>query len=85
MGCEHEADLQKLLLELPRLDGRTTALEGRMTAWEEEARVQARARELVQAGRSDEQMAAERRRNAVLAVAMLLMPIVTALLNKVIK
>ena len=85
MACEHEADLQRLLLELPRCDERIGKLEARMTAWEEEARVQARAKELVQAGKSDAQVASEKRRDAVLAVAMLLMPVVTALLNKVIK
>lgn len=80
--CQHEGDIQRLLIDGPRIEARTTALEGRVTTIEENIRVQERARELVRSGKSDEQVAAERRRNIMLAVAMLLMPVVTAVLNK---
>ena len=83
--CQHEGDIQRLLIEYPRCEQRITSLEGRMTAIEENARVQERATQLVRAGRSDEQIAADRRRNAAIAIAMLLMPIATALLNKFLK
>lgn len=82
MTCQHEGDIQKLLLECSGLGTRVTSLEVRMTAFEEQSRIQAEAKRLVQAGKSDEQVAADRRRNIALAVAMLLMPVFTALLNK---
>lgn len=81
VACQHEGDIQRLLIECTRGEARTTSLEGRMTAIEENARVQERATQLVKAGRSDEQIAAEKRRNVLIGVAMLLMPLATAVLN----
>lgn len=80
--CQHEGDIQRLLLDVPSIKASTTALEARVTTIEENIRVQEKARELLRAGKSDEQVAAERRRNVYLGIAMLLMPVVTAVLNK---
>lgn len=82
MTCQHEGDIQRLLLDVPSIKASTTALEARVTTIEENIRVQEKARELLRAGKSDEQVAAERRRNVYLGIAMLLMPVVTAVLNK---
>jgi len=80
--CQHEGDLQRLMLAFPQCDARLTALEGKVTTLEENVRVRDLANEMVRSGRSDEQMAAEKRRNVYLGIAMLLMPVVTAVLNK---
>lgn len=82
VACQHEGEIQRLLIECTRGETRTTSLETRMTAIEENIRVQERARELVRSGKSDEQIAAEKRRAVYIGVAMLLMPIITAILNK---
>ncbi len=85
MTCQHEGDIQRLMIDVPRMEQRVTSLEGRMTAFEEMNRVEQRANEIVQAGRSAEQIAYEKRRNAVFGLLALIVPIITVLLTKALK